>query len=212
MKIFNFIFSFVFIIKLFTIFCHKKHNLDLTHKVNKNKPTCDDIPCPESKGLCNLDNECSCFGGYVTYLPNLNITQVRLDKNKNDDDSNGLINLDEIGDSKNNKTQLYQCNYVQSSQMTAFLLEFLISFGVGHFYVGKWIIGTIKFIFCASFIIVFFALPYLSAKYRAFTLNKLTPYLQCLAVMLFCVWQIVDAILYGMNYYKDNNRVDLKSW
>src|SRR5690349_15200584 len=90
----------------------RHHNINLlgnsTNKQYKNI-TCDYTNCPEERGICNIDNECYCFQGYIT-----------------------------TEEGENNNTY---CNYEQKSQMIAFLLEFILSFGLGHLYIKNYIIG-----------------------------------------------------------------------
>lgn len=183
MKICGFNFLLINLILLQYITARKKHNPSKDHHHKPKGVTCDQVPCPPERGMCNLDNECVCYRGYVTLLPK-----------------------------EGPKEGLYQCNYEQKSQMVAFLLEFILSFGAGYFYIGNYVVGSLKFLFCFIFIFIFFALPYYSAKYRAMSLNKLTPYFQCFSVFLFCCWQIVDSILFGMNWIPDSNGIPLKGW
>ena len=114
------------------------------------------------------------------------------------------VNNSEFGD--------FKCNYIQKSQMVAFLLEFLLSFGSGHFYLNNYFIATTKFIFCLSFLVVTCFLPYLASKENNKQLASLTPYLQFISMVLFCCWQIFDSILFGLNRYLDGNGVKLQPW
>lgn len=107
----------------------------------------------------------------------------------------------------------YECNYVQKSQMVAFLLEFIASFGLGHFYIQNYIIGSIKCLFCLAFMIITCLMPYLSSsRKKSIKINTLIPYFQCLLILIFCSWQIVDSIMFGLNYYTDGAGVELKEW
>jgi hypothetical protein len=150
-----------------------------THK-NYHNLTCNYNNCPEERGICNIDNECFCFIGFVT--------------------------------TKQGDLTGKYCDYEQKYQMTAFLLEFLISFGLGHMYIQKYFIGSIKLTFCLAFIYVTCLLPIFFAKRRRFTFNKYLPYFQFLSMLMFCLWQIIDTIFFGLNMYKDGNGYSLKSW
>ena len=46
------------------------------------------------------------------------------------------------------------CDYEQKDRTLYFLLEFVLSFGIGHFYVGKYIYGCIKLICFVLFFVV----------------------------------------------------------
>ncbi len=106
----------------------------------------------------------------------------------------------------------FQCNYERKSQMIAFFLEFIISFGLGHYYLGNILIGMIKTIFCSISVTAFLIMPYLTIKKRHKKLRMFTPYVQLLITLSFCIWQIIDSILFGINFYKDGNGVLPKSW
>lgn len=106
----------------------------------------------------------------------------------------------------------FECNYEQKSQMIAFLLEFIISFGVGHMYLGNTYIAIGKMIFCffAGYFLCFY--PHFSTSVKSFNLISMIPYFQTLFVISFCIFQIVDAILFGTGYYKDANGVEMMKW
>jgi hypothetical protein len=164
----------------------KRHHVEIMTDEGKNSTSqrglsCDDYPCPEARGICNIENTCSCFRGYMT---NTNFA----------------------------KYGSYQCNYQKKSQMVAFLLEFILSFGSGHFYLGNYVMGISKFFFCAASMFLFCFLPYLTAQHKTMNINKLVPYFQCLTIILFCIWQIIDSILFGMNYYNDSNGIKPSDW
>lgn len=113
---------------------------------------------------------------------------------------------------KDTKYGNFDCNYNQKSQMVAFLLEFLLSFGSGHFYINNYAIAIPKFIFCTSFIVITCVLPLIASRNKNRQLASFVPYFQCLAMVLFCSWQIFDSILFGLNRYKDGNGIKLEGW
>ena len=103
------------------------------------------------------------------------------------------------------------CNYKQKSQLKAFLLEFLISFGAGHFYLENINIGLMKLITCLMFVTL---LCFSTRCLRCFHNTKMEdifPYLQSLFVLIFCVWQIYDTFMIGMKNYTDGNHVEMMS-
>ncbi len=113
----------------------------------------------------------------------------------------------------------YVCSYQQKKQVVAFLLEFFFGFGAGHFYVGRWWLGLIKLLIVVIIpIILCCALCCYIHKEEghqsenslpSFLVTILIPIL--LGIILF-IWTMVDAILFGINYYKDINGVPLKRW
>jgi hypothetical protein len=106
----------------------------------------------------------------------------------------------------------YQCNYQLKSQTLAFLLEFVIGFGVGHLYLGNVELGIIKLLFCfmTAFFICFF--PYFSASIRTKYLKNTAPFIQSFFGIMYCFWQIIDGVLIGINYYTDGNGISMNEW
>ena len=56
------------------------------------------------------------------------------------------------------------CCYEQKGQMTAFLLEMLIGFGVGHFYIGNYLFGIIKLIVQIFLCVLFWCVTYFACN------------------------------------------------
>jgi hypothetical protein len=110
------------------------------------------------------------------------------------------------------KYGLYQCNYQKKSQALAFILEFLIGFGVGHMYLGNIKIGTIKLTFCflCAFFICFY--PYFTIRTRSKTLRNTVPYFQSIFGIIYVFWQAMDGVLIGLSYYTDGNGIELNEW
>jgi hypothetical protein len=106
----------------------------------------------------------------------------------------------------------YECNYLQKSQMIAFLLEFVLSFGTGHFYIKNYAMAIPKCIFCIAFLVVTCLLPFIASRNKQKQLTGFVPYIQCMSMVLFCCWQIFDSILFGLNKYRDGNGITLEAW
>jgi hypothetical protein len=106
----------------------------------------------------------------------------------------------------------YKCNYPLKQQMTAFLLEFILGFGVGHFYLGNYEIGIPKmfFSFLTSFFVCFF--PIFSLAIKSVKLKRMVPYLQFIFGLVYGAWQIIDGVLIGINYYRDANGFKMQEW
>ena len=56
------------------------------------------------------------------------------------------------------------CCYAQKGQLTAFLLEMFIGFGVGHFFIGNYIFATIKLIVQIFLCVVFWCVMYFACN------------------------------------------------
>jgi hypothetical protein len=98
---------------------------------------------------------------------------------------------------ESNPTQY--CTYKRKRQLIAFLLEFFLGgFAAGHWYTGQYIIAPFKVL---GFI--FYLGSLIEIDKHSF------PYI---ILVLFWVWQIVDCILYGINIYKDQNKVGLDAF
>lgn len=106
----------------------------------------------------------------------------------------------------------FYCNYEQKRQLNAFLLEFFIGFGIGHLYNGNIQIAMIKLIlyFVAYFILCF--IPYFTAQTKSNFLNRVFPCFQTMAILTIVIWQIVDSVLLGINWFPDGNGIPLMTW
>ena len=102
----------------------------------------------------------------------------------------------------------YHCNYLQANQAKVFLLEFLIGFGAGHFYLGNITLAAIKFSFSLVTAIIVAISPCLSTNQM---LSKKFNYVMIVLGFIWVIWQSVDGILIGLNYYKDSNGIEMKS-
>ena len=134
-----------------------------------------------------------------------------------------------------------KCCYEQKAQKTALLLE-LLPLGFGHYYSGRLINFGIKMaceiILFLGIIIFGFCCQTISKKkkFGGYEILSNGPqnkndYLfdnpkknqishqQLIANAIFLVscvvltlWQIIDVLLFGLNFYTDGNNVELKSW
>ena len=103
----------------------------------------------------------------------------------------------------------FYCNYRKKSKLIAFLLEFVLGFGAGHFYMENVILATIKMIY-TSFTCLLFC--------QFNNIKKITEYkkvavpLEKFTLLGWIIWQILDAFLIFCGVYKDGNGHELKSW
>ena len=101
----------------------------------------------------------------------------------------------------------FYCNYKKKSRLVAFLLEFILGFGSGHFYMGHNILAIIKLAFTTFTCLLFCQFENIrkitEIKYIAVPLER---------VMIVCwaIWQIIDGILIGLKIYKDGNGYELR--
>ena len=103
----------------------------------------------------------------------------------------------------------FYCNYRRKSKLIAFLLEFVLGYGSGHFYMGNILLATIKMIYTSITCLLF-------CQHNS--LKKITEYkriavpLERFAVLGWIIWQIVDGILIFFGFYNDGNGHELKGW
>ena len=103
-----------------------------------------------------------------------------------------------------------QCNYERKKQLNAFLLEFFLTYGAGHFYTDNYKLAVPK-------LVVFIFLYCLFIVLRIFTKSKEENKSANLAICIsaavafagMLAWQIFDLFWFGYNKYKDGNGVDL---
>ena len=173
-------------------------------------------PCL-SEQECNGTIQCSshgkCFYDLFQYI-------------LNESENQNLINcICDEGFTDLNSESKIKCCYKQKKQSYAFLLE-LISFGIGHLYIGNKIFFIIKFIIeiiCIILnIIICFEINIINSKKYDFfdyedyhIVNKKGIILNLIMfiynICMF-IFHIIDLILFGLNLYKDKNGVKLKSW
>ena len=105
------------------------------------------------------------------------------------------------------------CNYKQKSQLKAFLLEFFLCYGAGHFYINNYKLAAPKLVVFVVFYCLFIALRIIT---KAKEENKLANLIICISagVVLagMIAWQIIDLVNFGKNKYKDGNKLPLRNW
>jgi TM2 domain-containing membrane protein YozV len=102
--------------------------------------------------------------------------------------------------------QELSCSYRRKKAVVAALLELFLPLGLGHFYVGHYTLGTIKF-FYNFFLYIFCCFLY----YKG-TNNEVLSNMICLCVVMSCVipmWNIVDLFLFFTDFYKDGYGIPL---
>ena len=94
----------------------------------------------------------------------------------------------------------FYCNYKKKSKVTAFLLEFILGFGSGLFYIERTTLATIKMIYTT--ITCFMFCQYHSIR-KITELKRFAIPLERILLIGWAIWQIIDAILIAFGFYKD---------
>lgn len=114
------------------------------------------------------------------------------------------------------------CNIEQKKQTIAFVLEFCVGFGAGHFYRSAYTMGALKltaFVFGIVFICSF---PITAKCISDCDCECIAVLLSIIYYLYLCglaVWYIWDLVYFGNNYYKDysylnvvGEEIGLKPW
>lgn len=174
-----FIFSFIFN----CIICVK-------HDPN-NFLICNQINCPLDRGRCTRDNKCVCNEDYISITNNLVL------------DEKGNAYSDDIKVIDN-----HQCNYELTERSKILLLEFVIGFGLGHLFLGHYIIGIIKFILFFSTIILLSVKPCMEINNKN---SKNILKISIITGIIYIIWNCIDAYLIVEGKYKDKYGLEMKS-
>lgn len=108
------------------------------------------------------------------------------------------------------------CSYKQKKQLTAFLLELFLPFGVGHLYIGRVFFGITKMIIVTAPVTIctFTFLGILISD--KFLSGGNSSMLTVGSVLIFLIvggiWFISDAAMFILNRYPDGHGIPLKPW
>ena len=91
-----------------------------------------------------------------------------------------------------------QCDYEQKDRVLYFLLEFILSFGIGHLYVGKCIYGLIKMACYVSICVIYF---FKFHKKKGIDAARIRFFLG----LNYCIWQLIDGLCIFRGTYTDGN-------
>ena len=93
------------------------------------------------------------------------------------------------------------CDYKQKERIIALFLEFFFPIGVGHFYVGNFLLGILKL---SLFIIILLSIStgicfsFYSKQY------VIVPFfILCLSILIFIIWYLVDIFKFTFGLYSD---------
>lgn len=121
-------------------------------------------------------------------------------------------------------TSLKKCCYKQYTQINAFLYEFFLGFGAGHFYCKRDLNGGFKVAFLLSFYGVIFILGCIKSYHNFKEEEEQQPHVDTRKIefasqlllgfffLLWIAWQIADGVMFGSNYHKDGNNMTLEPW
>ena len=126
--------------------------------------------------------------------------------------SKGYANFKQDG--QNNRSP---CQYEQKKQLTAFLLELIFPFGVGHLYALRNVVGILKmlFILATPFIVccfVFCGIMTMDSLFSQKVFSTLSAIIGIIYTIGTLVWIFVDLLYFGLNRYNDGNGVPLLTW
>ena len=106
-----------------------------------------------------------------------------------------------------------KCNYKKKSQVKAFLLELLLCYGAGHFYIHNYKRAIPKLIVFAFFYCLFIALRIITkAKEENKKANLIISISAGISLIGMITWQIIDLVGFGKNQFDDENSIGLKDW
>ena len=103
----------------------------------------------------------------------------------------------------------FYCNYKKRSKLMAFLLEFVLGFGSGHFYMGHTTLATIKMIYTSLTCLMF--CQYHSIR-KITELKSFAVPLERILLVGWAAWQIIDGLLIAFGFYKDGKGYKLRGW
>ena len=106
-----------------------------------------------------------------------------------------------------------KCNYKKKSQLKAFLLELILCYGAGHFYINNYKRAIPKLIVFVFFYCLFIALRIIT---KAKEENKRANLIICISAGVsligMIIWQIIDLVGFGKNQFDDGNNIKLNVW
>ncbi len=131
--------------------------------------------------------------------------------------ADGYINLPSTLNSTNTTDTISLCQYKQKHQVTAFLLQFFILHGAGHFYTGNLNYAIPQLIICLCPTIIYSFMCIFGITIRKLDgprgfINIIFVLFNCFFFLSMVVWWFVDVITFGTNSYNDSNGIPLRSW
>ena len=94
----------------------------------------------------------------------------------------------------------YFCDYEQKDRVLYFLLEFVLSFGIGHFYSGNYIYGSIKLL---CYVCLFGTYLVKFRNKKGIDAARIRLFLW----VIICIWQFIDGYCIFKGIYTDGNDI-----
>ena len=120
------------------------------------------------------------------------------------------------------KNSTYYCNLEQKKQSIAFVLEFCVGFGAGHFYRHEYLMGGLKLAAFILGLIFIFTFPITAKCISDCDCDCLAILLSIIYYLYMCglaFWYIWDIVYFGKNKYMDytfhkelGQTIPLKHW
>ncbi len=92
----------------------------------------------------------------------------------------------------------YLCDYQQKDRLVYFLLEFVLSFGIGHLYAGNFLFAASK-ILCYVLLFGLYCFRYRNMK------GIDAARIRFFIWIVFCIWQTVDGLCIFRGIFTDGN-------
>lgn len=106
-----------------------------------------------------------------------------------------------------------KCNYKRRKQSIYLILEAIPSFGVGHIYARRYVLGGFKMAYWLLSCVFLILMRYYSEKRNKYDETALKhAFISCILTIGMIVWWIVDFILILLCRYRDGNNIDLLSF
>ena len=178
----------IFLFSRYIIIPQFSKNFDKKYNIASNIKCSQEKNCPASTAKCISGNECKCNPGYLNQI---------------------------YEDVQVPNFQGNYCSYEQKKQIISFILEGLLSFGLGHIYAERFFIGYAKFTLCFA-ILCLYLLQYFISRASSISepgYTKSSPCLLILSVflcMILGMWQLVDILVIGLNKYLDGNSMPMQ--
>jgi hypothetical protein len=106
-----------------------------------------------------------------------------------------------------------KCCYKRRDQKTAFIIEVVVSFGIGLLYVGRFGLGGAKMFTYLFFLFLnvywYFVSRMKNSEYFIGNSRRNTA---IVSIVVYLSWQIVDIILFALNIHTDRQDVYPEGW
>ena len=165
----------------------------------KTNINCNKKNCRSPYGECLNNRICECLEGYASIEIN-------------------SFNSNKTESKKPFDNNIY-CNYKQKNQLFGFLFEFIFIFGVGQFYLNRFIQGISKFILFVFLCFMLVLIKKFEIKANFFIdeniSNKRNLIINILMILSLCSFSIIhiyDIYMLATNSYLDGYGVEVLSW